>query len=859
MDKYEIIKDEIEKNQEIKRVYSVEEIESRTTISIKYIKICRRKHKIVRFECIITETDWDNLLKHLRMEDNKVLGVDFEHAGIDNYFHKFLDKLREPNLYIYFSYIYFGNTNLGSRKLIKLASFLLSYYSTIERKYPPNMFSYLLMCRDQYFTSERMKFALRNKNSFNNKNSTIRTQEGGLVYGSNADDNESLFNSNDDDELVKVTMFSNRNFTIFDYKVFFALSKILHQLTSIIEQFCPSVKFNVSISETKFKPPPDFDPNGLWFSSIRSVLRGMDYYVIDEDVHDRINYRLLLILCYINFFTLIIWWIVVPITHKEEWGLGLKWRAHYILLSFITISFIVEFSMFFIAIPRDLLWRIIDSLKGDLRDKANVRFAKLLAVAINSWFFISGFISKADIYTDVGFAMEAFSWGYPVIGTLAFVFFVGSIMYQIYSFIKLLFKIHVKNWVYPVTEQTARLLLWAEFRWLAVIFEKFSLTYYTKIWRKIMHTPKLLSFVKCFFEDLPQCCLQAWFLISERGTKSFIVYISILFSVSSFIISFICFLIATTSILSNEDYKKIKESGIITNFTAPAESISSDSTAPTLRKKEGQSFASSNTKKFLTFQKSATNVAFERFKEKISRIRSIPHKTKKAKELREKMIAKLREENKDNIEKDSFKVELDKIDEDTKEDEDAENVEHSVHVFKPSSDKNIVFETTKELPRPSKLYKEEKRLQEEKIKQSLNGKTPDRIFWWFKPGKIQEVKHQSEEEVKANSLNATTPFENITADVKDFKKSELIPAVPLDPNYRSNIDYSKLSPIPTQDEVKYTANDRLHSTKSKFFDSISSDTSDGRNGGNLKQLYDRFEIDKNNKFYDSWKKNNNDK
>jgi len=65
--------------------------------------------------------------------------------------------------------------------------------------------------------------------------------------------------------------------------------------------------------------------------------------------------------------------------------------------------------MFFIAIPWDLLLKIIDSAKGDLHKDAYVWFAKLLAIVINSWFFVSGFLAKADIYTDVGFALEAFT------------------------------------------------------------------------------------------------------------------------------------------------------------------------------------------------------------------------------------------------------------------------------------------------------------------------------------------------------------------------------------------------------------------------------------------------------------------
>lgn len=63
--------------------------------------------------------------------------------------------------------------------------------------------------------------------------------------------------------------------------------------------------------------------------------------------------------------------------------------------------------MYFVAIPFDLLKEIVQSAKGDLRDKAFDKIATLLAIVINSWFFISGVIAKADIYTDVAFSLEA--------------------------------------------------------------------------------------------------------------------------------------------------------------------------------------------------------------------------------------------------------------------------------------------------------------------------------------------------------------------------------------------------------------------------------------------------------------------
>lgn len=174
-----------------------------------------------------------------------------------------------------------------------------------------------------------------------------------------------------------------------------------------LDQLC-LVNLNVSISEYRFKPPPEFNPNGLMLlSEIRSVIRAMDYYCLDEKFQTRINYRLLLWVAYLHFFLLLIVCIIVPVTSKDECGKGLFWRAHFIMGFFLFFSLALEFSMYFVAIPFDLLKEIVQSAKGDLRDKAFDKIATLLAIVINSWFFISGVIAKADIYTDVAFSLEA--------------------------------------------------------------------------------------------------------------------------------------------------------------------------------------------------------------------------------------------------------------------------------------------------------------------------------------------------------------------------------------------------------------------------------------------------------------------
>ena len=82
-----------------------------------------------------------------------------------------------------------------------------------------------------------------------------------------------------------------------------------------------------------------------------------------------------------------------------------------------------------------------------------------------------------------------------------------------------------------------------------------------------MHVPKYLSMHKWFLDDLPRFGLKMWYLFLTTDKKSFMIPLSIGIGLASLIISFVSFVIATTSILSNKDLQKLKESGAILNFT----------------------------------------------------------------------------------------------------------------------------------------------------------------------------------------------------------------------------------------------------------------------------------------------------
>lgn len=102
--------------------------------------------KVIEFDFDVTQSDWEELTYYLKKKDNKIYGLDFSKPGLGEYFSNFIHFMSKGNLYLYFDYINFGTVNMSSRKLIKLANFLLKNYSKAENSvaHPNSMFQYLL-------------------------------------------------------------------------------------------------------------------------------------------------------------------------------------------------------------------------------------------------------------------------------------------------------------------------------------------------------------------------------------------------------------------------------------------------------------------------------------------------------------------------------------------------------------------------------------------------------------------------------------------------------------------------------------------------------------------------------------------
>jgi len=482
---------------------------------------------------------------------------------------------------------------MSTRKLIKLANFLLSNYSNEPIPYPTSMWQYALWCNDndkisEIFQKKEIQLKEISTQEWENPNCKLwklqidKKQQKKMVNFKEGSYNRSKklgeylrkktletedakeskdglemlsksLNNFNEKRVLEIKMDLERNLTVFDYKILYTI------------HWKSKVKNNINIIDDKFEPPKKTEPKDSMFPQFRSIVNAMNHYM-GPYYQTHINFRLMIIVAYINFFILLSACLIISWVNNAEWGSGVFSIAHLIMGWILIISFLLEFLLFFLAIPKDIRAKIFQSAKGDYREGKDNKWSACLVIILNSWFFIFGFIAKADLYTDITFALEAKNWGNTITFYSSLFFFFLSTSYQVYSFTRLFIHVDSKNWAYPVSEQTTILLLCSDFKFLALIMEKFSLTYYTKLFGKEVHIRKLLAFIKCFSEDVPQCLIQVYYVLTTKNPDSLAVYLSILFSVLSVIISFVSFLRATTSKLANVEMNNIQETGIVANY-----------------------------------------------------------------------------------------------------------------------------------------------------------------------------------------------------------------------------------------------------------------------------------------------------
>lgn len=147
------LKAQLNLNKDIVSTYKGNELLNGTKVSVKHSKVWMSLFKIISFNIIISDSDWENLIEVLSWKDNKVFGLDFSKPDLKSYFKRFLEVMRKDYLYLYIDLINFGKVSISTRKMIKLANFLLIYYSDYDNPMPSSMYQYVMKWNDNYQNS----------------------------------------------------------------------------------------------------------------------------------------------------------------------------------------------------------------------------------------------------------------------------------------------------------------------------------------------------------------------------------------------------------------------------------------------------------------------------------------------------------------------------------------------------------------------------------------------------------------------------------------------------------------------------------------------------------------------------------
>ena len=161
---------------------------------------------------------------------------------------------------------------------------------------------------------------------------------------------------------------------------------------------------------------------------------------------------------------------------------------------------------------------------------------------------------------------------------VAIVVFSCTILYQMVSFLRLLFTSPTDTFC-PLTSHTTRLLMCSDYRFLGMSVDKFSVSFYEKIFRWRIPTFKILAIFKLIFEDWAQASIQIIYLLfisNPANNKSskikdgnvikhqislvIIIGISLAFAIPSIISSIMTIIYNTTSSLKQSDYQEMVNS-----------------------------------------------------------------------------------------------------------------------------------------------------------------------------------------------------------------------------------------------------------------------------------------------------------
>mmetsp|Transcript_15803 Transcript_15803/g.13823 ORF Transcript_15803/g.13823 Transcript_15803/m.13823 type:complete len:156 (-) Transcript_15803:1554-2021(-) len=115
---------------------------------------------------------------------------------------------------------------------------------------------------------------------------------------------KSLNNFNEK-RVLEIKMDLERNLTVFDYKILYTI------------HWKSKVKNNINIIDDKFEPPKKTEPKDSMFPQFRSIVNAMNHYM-GPYYQTHINFRLMIIVAYINFFILLSACLIISWVNNAE-------------------------------------------------------------------------------------------------------------------------------------------------------------------------------------------------------------------------------------------------------------------------------------------------------------------------------------------------------------------------------------------------------------------------------------------------------------------------------------------------------------------------------------------------------------
>jgi len=100
IDEMHEIRKELNKNKDIVESYPGNELINCTKVAAKHSKVAMCMFKMIYFNIVISDSDWESLIYVLKKKDNKVFGLDFSKPDLSSYFNKFLEIMGSKHLYL---------------------------------------------------------------------------------------------------------------------------------------------------------------------------------------------------------------------------------------------------------------------------------------------------------------------------------------------------------------------------------------------------------------------------------------------------------------------------------------------------------------------------------------------------------------------------------------------------------------------------------------------------------------------------------------------------------------------------------------------------------------------------------------